>query len=90
MINMKTLFTTLIIFLTIFSNLYSGIDIDEVKEKLAMIQSAQNSGRDFWFTVPPVYEDESSGGDNFIKILVTSTVDANVRVSVGGKGYTKF
>lgn len=86
---MKTIFTALAIFLTIFSNTYAGIDIDEVKEKLSLIQNTGNSGRDFWFTVPPLYEDESGSEDNFIKVLVTSTLDANVKVSIGGKNYSK-
>lgn len=83
---MKLLFTTMILFLTLLSNLLSGIDVDEVKEKLAMVQNTENSGRDFWFTIPPVYEDGSSANDNFIKILVTSTSEAKVKVSVDGKG----
>ena len=84
---MKLFITTTILFLTLLSNLLSGIDVDEVKEKLAMVQNTQNSGRDFWFTIPPVYEDGSSGSDNFIKILVTSTVEANVNLSIGSNGY---
>lgn len=81
---MKLLITTSVLFLTLFSNLFSGIDVEEVKEKLAMVQNTENSGRDFWFTIPPAYEDESSGGDNFVKILVTSTMNAKVKVSIGG------
>ncbi|PKL77302.1 MAG: hypothetical protein CVV25_14760, partial [Ignavibacteriae bacterium HGW-Ignavibacteriae-4] len=86
---MKFLTTSIIILLLTFSSLFSGIDVDEVKEKLAMIQNSGNSGRDFWFTIPPIYTDESSGKDNFVKILVTSSTEANVEVSIGSNGYFK-
>jgi len=47
-----------------------------------------NSGRDFWFTVPPAYL--ISGIDNFIKIFVFSEEETEVTVSVPGLGYKEL
>ncbi len=44
-------------------------------------------GKEFWFTIPPCYEDESGGADNFIKIFVTSPVKTLVTCEVEGSGY---
>ena len=85
---MKFLTLLSIILLLTFSSLFSGIDVQEIKEKLALIQNTGNSGRDFWFTIPPVYESESGNQDNTIEILVTSVINTEVTVSVP-KGYTK-
>ncbi len=84
---MKFLTTSSIIMILAFSSLFSGIDVDEVKEKLNLIQNTGNSGNDFWFTIPPCYEETT--GDNFIKILVTSTMESNVVVEVPGNGFYK-
>lgn len=46
-----------------------------------------NMGNEFWFTIPPCYEDVSSGFQNLIKIFVTSPVKTEVIVEVPGKGY---
>ena len=86
---MKFLTTSIIILLLTFSSLFSGIDVDEVKEKLAMIQNTGNSGNEFLFTIPPVYEEESAGKENSIEVLVTSILEGDVTVSIKGKGYNK-
>ncbi|MER3329711.1 MAG: IgGFc-binding protein, partial [Candidatus Kapaibacterium sp.] len=52
------------------------------------LMGQNNSGTDYWFTIPPVYMDESAGYDNSLKILVASPVETNVTVEVKGKGFT--
>ncbi len=84
---MKFLTTISILFILTFSSLFSAIDVDEVKEKLALIQNTGNSGRDFWFTVPPVYNKESTT-DNKIKILLFSSVRTKVEVNIKGRDYS--
>ncbi len=86
---MKFLTTSSIILILTFSSLFSGIDVEEVKEKLALIQNSGNSGKEFLFTIPPIYEEESAGFDNFVKILVTSTFSTDVIVEVPGIGFYK-
>jgi len=84
---MKGIFTTLLIFLTSYSISIAGIDVEEVKEKLGMLQNTENSGREFWFTIPPCSQE--TAGQNFIKILVTSSVESQVVVEVPQKGFYK-
>jgi len=85
---MKFLTTLSIILLLTFSSLFSGIDVEEVKEKFALIHDSGNSGKEFLFTIPPIYEDESSGNNNSIEILVTSTLEGEVSLNVPGKGFS--
>jgi len=48
-----------------------------------------NWGKEFWFSVPPCYEDESYGFANFIKFFVTAPYKTLVTVEVSGTGYFK-
>jgi hypothetical protein len=63
-------------------------ELNRVKEKLPKLLGANNVGKEFWFTIPPCYEDESGGYDNFIKVFVTSPIKTVVTVEVPGKGYS--
>ncbi len=67
----------------------AGVDEQEVKEKLTLLMGQNNSGTDYWFTIPPVYMEESGGYDNSLKILIASPVETNVTVEVKGKGFTQ-
>ena len=92
---MKTVYTKLALMLLLVltmslpKDLKAGVDEQEIKQKLPMIMGQSNVGKEFWFSIPPCYEDESAGYDNFVKILVTCPVETEVVVEVPGKGYYK-
>lgn len=72
------------------SNLKSDdYEVEKVKKNLPKMLGANNVGKKFWVTIPPCYEDESAGFDNFIKIFVTSPVETLVNVDIPGKGFHK-
>ena len=89
---MKKLFL-LLIGIFILANLFSssllaqvGSD-EDIKNNLPKMLGANNVGKEFWFSVPPCYTDESAGYANFIKIFVTSGATTPVVVEVPGRGY---
>lgn len=92
---MKIIFTrialllVLVVAMTFPKDLKAGVDEQEIKQKLPLMMGQSNVGKDYWFTVPPCYEEESAGFDNFIKVLVTSPTETEVTVEVPGKGYIK-
>ncbi|PKL80420.1 MAG: hypothetical protein CVV25_04640, partial [Ignavibacteriae bacterium HGW-Ignavibacteriae-4] len=67
----------------------AAVDEQEVKDKLTLLMGQNNSGTDYWFTIPPVYMDESVGHDNSLKILIASPVETDVTVEVKGKGFLR-
>jgi hypothetical protein len=67
--------------------LVSGVDEDEMTEKLPALLGQDNMGREFWFAIPPVYEEVA--GDNFVRVLVTSDVETDVVIQVESKGVYK-
>ncbi|MFN3196043.1 MAG: hypothetical protein ACE364_08855 [Chlorobiota bacterium] len=69
------------------STLFSGVDEAEMTEKLPALLGQDNMGREFWFAIPPVYEEVA--GDNFVRVLVTSDVETDVVIQVEGKGVYK-
>jgi len=79
---MKKLLLLLLIFA--ISTAYS----EENYEDALKSNFVNNSGRDFWFTVPPAYL--IGGTDNFIKIFVFSEEETEVTVSVPGLGYKEL
>lgn len=84
-----TLIALLFLSFAIPKSLFGAVDEEEMKAKLPMMMGQNNVGKDYWFTIPPCYEEESSGADNFIKVLVTSPKATKVTVQVEGKGYYK-
>lgn len=58
---------------------------EEIKRKLPMIYGANNVGKDFWFSIPPVY-DQASGGDNYLKFFIISPVKTVVHFEVPALG----
>lgn len=89
---MKQLYTRLaliVLLLVSFSipkETFGAVDEEEIKEKLPLMMGQNNVGKDYWFSIPPCYEDESAGHDNFVKILITSPVKTKVTVE-GSKGF---
>ncbi len=65
------------------------VDIEKIRETLPKMLGANNVGKEFWLSVPPCFEDESGGNDNFVKIFVTSPTKTLVRVEVPNKGYLR-
>jgi len=74
----------LVLSMTLPSSLLGGVDETEMQEKLPALLGQDNMGRDFWFSIPPVYEQVA--GDNFVRVLVTSDVETDVIVQVDDKG----
>ncbi len=65
-------------------NLFAGdlVDEDEIKQKLPLLANgATNVGKEYWFTIPPVYE-EGGGSNNFIKVFVTSGIKTKVTINI--------
>jgi len=80
--------------LMVFStlNLFAGdlVDEDDIKQKLPLLANGTtNIGKEYWFTIPPVYENESGGAANFIKIFVTSGIKTKVTVKIPRIGFEK-
>jgi hypothetical protein len=68
----------------------SAVDEQEIKEKLTLLMGQNNSGTDYWFTIPPVFMDESAGhAGNSLKVLIASPIETNVTVEVKGKGFSE-
>lgn len=80
-----------VVILLTYSNitLFASVDEAEVKQKLALLMGQNNSGTDYWFTIPPAYMDESVGYYNFIKVLVASPVQSDVTVEIKGKNFSQ-
>src|SRR6056297_2299271 len=74
----------LVLSMTLPSSLLSGVDEGEMVEKLPVLLGQDNMGREFWFSIPPVYE--QTNGDNFVRVLVTSDVETDVIIQVEDKG----
>ena len=82
------LITILFALVLLFVNIsFADDDIDDVKSKLPKLLGATNVGNDFWFTVPPCYDEAGGGHDNFIKIFVTSMFNTVVNIDVPSKGF---
>ncbi len=87
---MKKLFLIWTLFLFVVLNYIAfseGIDESDVKSQLPKMLGANNVGKEFWFTIPPCYEE--TAGNNFIRIYVTSPYRTLVTVEVPGTGYYK-
>jgi hypothetical protein len=63
------------------------VDEQKIKSSLPKMLGANNVGKEFYFTIPPCFEDESGGAANFIKVFITSAVATQVVVEVEGSGY---
>ncbi len=64
-------------------------NIERIKKELPEMFSQSNVGKEFWFTIPPCYEDESGGSPNFIKIFITSPVKTLVTIEIPAIGFFK-
>ena len=66
------------------SDIFAGVDEAEMKQKLPSLLGQNNMGDEFWFSVPPVYEEVP--GYNFVRVYVTSAVETDVVLEIEGKG----
>ena len=78
-----------LIFLGFYSNLYSEVTDEEINTHLPSLLNLNNESKEYWFTIPPCFEDESQYFPNFIKIFVTSQHKTPVTVSVAATGYNE-
>jgi len=83
---MKTKFILLAILFAILSLPTLSSDKD-IKNLLPKMLGATNVGKDFWFTIPPCFEDESGGSPNFIRIFVTCETSTPCNVEVTSSQY---
>ncbi len=80
----------LVLSMTIPQSLWSGVDEEEMKDKLPLMLGQSNLGQDYWFSIPPVYERESGGNLNFVKVLIVATEsDKEVKLEIEGPGFVK-
>ncbi len=80
----------LILAMAVPQSLFSGVDEDEMTEKLPLMLGQNNLGKDFWFSIPPVYERESGGNINFVKVLIAAPeTGAEVLLEIEGPGFEK-
>ncbi|PKL77275.1 MAG: hypothetical protein CVV25_14785, partial [Ignavibacteriae bacterium HGW-Ignavibacteriae-4] len=77
----------LLLSLSIPKDLKAGVDEEELKQKLPLMMGQSNVGKEYWFTIPPCYEETT--GNNFIKILIASPNKTRVVVEVPGNGFYK-
>lgn len=86
-LNKQALIYILYLLFYSFSAIANDNETDILKKKFPEMLNSNNVGKEFWFTIPPCFEDESSAYPNFIKIFVTTPIRTKVRVSVPGKEF---
>ncbi len=62
-------------------------DISTIEKNLKEMIQINNIGTDFWFSIPPCYEE--TAGNNFLRIYITSPYQAQVIISVPGKDFSR-
>lgn len=83
---MKNKLQLVILFFALLMPLFSTDFDDEsskVASKLNQLQGGNNQGREFWFSIPPVYDNESRSFENFIRLFIISQNEIDVNVTVG-------
>lgn len=80
----KTLYLLIACAIWIFSAAPSDAKEPDLS-KLPGLLGANNVGTDFWFSLPPCYEE--TAGNNFVKIFIASEEETMVHVEVPGKGF---
>ncbi len=84
----KISLTLIMSFLLIGPNILAQeVNENDIKKNLPKMLGANNIGKEFYFTIPPCFEDESAGFSNFIKIYVTAATKTLVTVENEGSGY---
>lgn len=75
----------LIFLLTVLYSANCFSQDDQITKDLPKLLGANNAGKEFWFSIPPSYQEAYSGG--FLRIYVTSTVATEVTVEIPGKSF---
>lgn len=87
------LYTLLLLMLLLSSSVFElkadDLDTNEVKRKLPLLASNSNAGKEYWFSIPPCYQEESGGFANFVRIFIICPKKTNVIVEVPGAGFFK-
>ena len=55
---------------------------------LTQYVSTNNAGNEFWFSFPPIYDEESSG-EKMARVFVASPIAQTITVEVPGKGFSE-
>ncbi len=84
---LQSLFLTLFVSSILAMPMFSQIDEEDLKNKLPQLSTSSNAGKEYWFSIPPCYEE--TVGDNFIRVFVLSPVKTKVVVEVPGSGFYK-
>lgn len=80
----------LILTMAVPKSVLAGTEEKEITLKLPLMMGQNNLGKDFWFSIPPVYERESGGNINFVKVLVACPEETpvNLEIPVTGRNMT--
>jgi hypothetical protein len=60
---------------------------NDLKSNLPVLLGTGNAGKEYWFTIPPCFQDFNIGFSGFIRIYVTSQYQTNCVVEVPSKNY---
>ncbi|MCX6154384.1 MAG: choice-of-anchor D domain-containing protein [Candidatus Kapabacteria bacterium] len=64
----------------------ADFDLAKLRQDMPLMFGSHNAGKDFWFTVPPGFYDESAGKTK-IRIFICSPYKSLCIVEIPGKGY---
>jgi hypothetical protein len=84
----KFLLITLLFVGALSMSLKAGekFDEEEIVKRLPFIAGSGNAGREYWFSIPPCYEEESTAR-SFIRIYCVAPSPTTVVCEVGASGY---
>ncbi len=57
---------------------------DDIAKKMPLLAGATSSGRDYWFSIPPCYED--TPGQNFVRCFCVSPGKNKITIEIPGRG----
>ena len=85
---LNRLFALSFIFVLFCGIAFSFENNPDIKKEVSKLQGLDNSGTEFWFSIPPCYEDETANL-NLIKVFVISNIKTFVTLEIEGVGYRK-
>ncbi|MCX6148456.1 MAG: T9SS type A sorting domain-containing protein [Candidatus Kapabacteria bacterium] len=86
--DIKKLIIILTIIILNFSDILSKqvlLDSSDIIKKLPLLAGTTSAGGDYWFAIPPCYEETS--GQNFIRVFCVSPTKNNVTCEISGIKY---
>jgi hypothetical protein len=61
--------------------------ISSIQDLPSLLKAPNNAGTEFYFSFPPIYEEESPGNENNCKVFVASSIQQSITVEVPGKNW---